>query len=155
MAERTLDEQTARRIRRTPGIVIGILALLVLAVGLTAAVDLRRLKTPRGAALAWTEAATFGDCTAFRRLSVADALDPRTGDQVCRDLRRATATARGKRSRVSLRATSVVQTGATAVVTVTVAAPDGHRTVPLHLRRRGGAWLVERAPGACGEVSCY
>jgi len=35
----------------------------VLAVGVVAAVDLRRLQTPHGTALAWTGAAIFGDCT--------------------------------------------------------------------------------------------
>lgn len=156
-AERTLDVSSARRIRRTPGVVIGILALLVLAVGVTAAVDLRRLKTPRGAALAWIEAATFGDCRAFLRLSVLD--DPhaetRTDAQVCRALRVATTKARVDASRVALRASSVDRHGASAVVTVVVTAPNAVRTVPLHLRHRGNDWLVVRSAGACGDVACY
>lgn len=156
-AELTLDVQAARRVRRTPGVVIGILALLVLAVGVTAAVDLRRLQTPRGAALAWTEAATFGDCRGFLALStVADpTTDARTDDEICRDLRRSTAPARADSTRIRLTAESVVQAGARAVVRVAAHTAEGTRTVPLSLVRRGSDWLVLRAAGACGAVACY
>jgi hypothetical protein len=156
-AELTLDVQAARRVRRTPGVVIGILALLVLSVGITAAVDLRRLQTPRGAALAWTEAATFGDCRAFLALSVVDqpTAERRTDDETCRALRSSTQQARIDSTRITLNALSVVQTGRHAVVRVEVRGPDGMREVPLTMVKRGADWLVIRAAGACGDVPCY
>jgi len=156
-AERTLDVHAARRIRRTPGVVIGILALLVLAVGVTAAVDLRRLQTPRGAALAWTEAATFGDCGGFLALSVpSDATsERRNDDEICRALRSSTAEARTNATRIALQARSVQQRGRRASVSIDVRGPGGVRLVTLQLVRRGSHWLVLREPGACGAVSCY
>ena len=155
-AERTLDAQAARRIRRTPAVVIAITALLILAVGLTAAVDLRRLHTPRGAALAWTEAAVFGDCRAFlslSRLTVA-ADETRTDDEICRALRKATAQARTDASRISIRAVSVDRQGDRATVVVDVRRPEGTRRPVLKLVRRGEKWLVLREPGACDVLAC-
>lgn len=154
-AERTLDASAARRIRRTPWIIIGIVALLVLAVGITAAVDLRRLQTPRGAALAWTEAATFGNCRAFFALSrPSDPLaDRRTDDDLCRALRDASAPARADVTRVSITPRSVVQHGRSAVVLLDVRDPRGTRTIRLDLVHRGNDWLVLR--GACGDTTCY
>jgi hypothetical protein len=156
-AERTLDVQAARRIRRTPGVVIGITSLLVLAVGSTAAVDLRRLQTPRGAALAWAEAATFGDCRGF--LALSEVYDPtnerRTEEEICRALRAATESARANSTRITIGARSVVRAGNRAVVRVEVRGPDGSREVPLSMVRRGADWLVVRAAGACGDVGCY
>jgi hypothetical protein len=105
-AERSLDAQTARRVRRTPGVVIGILALLVLAVGLTAAVDLRRLQTPRGASLAWTEAAVFGDCRTYFALSRPVDVDARSERDQCRQLRRSNGRRAGRLRRVLLHADS-------------------------------------------------
>lgn len=153
VAERSLDVQTARRVRRTPGVVIGIIGLLVLAVGVTAAVDLRRLQTPRGAALAWTEAATFGDCRAFLSLSTADVGDRRTDDDVCRTLRAATATARSEASRTRVIARSVRQQGRSAVAVMAVQVPAGTTVGTLRLVRRGHAWRVLRGP--CDDLSCY
>jgi hypothetical protein len=129
----------------------------VLAVAVTAAVDLRRLQTPRGAALAWTEAATFGSCRAFLALSRPDdpLADRRTDEEICRSLRAATAKARSDVTRISLKARSVVQHGGTAVVVIDVRGPDGSRSVRLDLVRRGDAWLVVRRAGACGDVGCY
>lgn len=156
-AELTLDVQAERRIRRTPAVVIGITALLVLAVAVTAAIDLRRLQTPRGAALAWAEAATFGDCRGFLALSVVDepTNDRRTDDEICSSLRRSTETARANSTRITLTARSVVQAGRRAVVRVETRGPDGTREVPLSLTRRGSDWLVIRQAGACGDVACY
>jgi hypothetical protein len=156
-AERSLDVQAARRIRRTPGVVIAILALLTLAVGVTAAVDLRRLHTPRGAALAWTEAATFGNCRAFLALSRPD--DPtaerRTDDEICRSLRAATEQARSDVTRIKITPRSVERHGGTAVVVIDVRGPDGTRQLRLDLVHRHDEWLVVRQAGACGDVSCY
>lgn len=154
-AERELDVHAARRIRRTPSVVIGILGLLVLAVGIISAVDLGRLQTPRGAALAWTEAATFGDCHAF--LSLSRTTDPAADgstDEICRALRASTARARSEANRIRLTAKSVERHARDAVVTVQVTGPDGARTLPLHLVERGDRWLVLRQPGACDDLAC-
>lgn len=148
VAERTLDLEAARRVRRTPGVVVGITGLLVLAVGVTAAVDLQRLKTPRGAALAWSQAAAFGDCRAYRVLST-----PAPG-RSCRELRDATAAARARPSDIALRATSVRAYGATADVTIEVRDPTGTRVVALHLVRRHGDWLVRTPSGGCPALRC-
>ena len=157
LAERALDVQAARRIRRTPGVVIGIVGLLVLAVGVTAAVDLRRLQTPRGAALAWVEAATFGDCRGFLALSVPrdPTAEARTDADICHALRSATADTRSHASRVTLTARTVRQRGRTASVGIDVRAPDGVRQVTVDLVQRGGHWLVLRNAGACGATACY
>lgn len=155
-AELTLDVQADRRIRRTPAVVIAITALLVLAVAITAAVDLRRLQTPRGAALAWAEAATFGDCSRFLTLSIVDepTSERRTDDEVCQALRRSTEQARADSVRITLTARSVERTGRRAVVSVETQSPDGTREVTLMLVRRGADWLVVRRAGACGDVPC-
>jgi hypothetical protein len=156
-AERSLDVQSARRMRRTPGVVIAILLLLTLAVGITAAVDLQRLHTPRGAALAWTEAATFGNCRAFLELSRPG--DPtaerRTDDEICQALRASTAEARADVTRISITPRSVERRGRTAVVVIDVRGPSGSREVHLDLVHRGDEWLVVRGAGACGELTCY
>lgn len=156
-AERSLDVQAARRIRRTPGVVIAILALLTLAVGVTAVVDLRRLHTPRGAALAWAEAATFGNCRAFLALSRPDdaAAERRTDDELCQALRAATEQNRNDVTRISLSPRAVEQHGSAAVVVIDVRGPDGSHEVRLQLVRRGDEWLVVRAADACAGVTCY
>lgn len=156
-AELTIGVHDAKRIRRTPGVLIGVTGLLVLAVGATAAVDLRRLQTPRGAALAWTEAAVFGDCRAFLALSrVTDpAAERRNDDEICRDLRAATAQARANSTRIDLRPRSVDQRGRTAVVTIDVRGPDGTSAATVRLVHRGDDWLAVRRPGACAAVGCY
>jgi hypothetical protein len=143
--------------RRTPGVVIAILLLLTLAVGVTAAVDLRRLHTPRGAALAWTEAATFGNCHAFLALSRPDhpTAERRPDDEICRSLRASTAKARSDVSQIALTPKSVEQHGATAVVVIELRDPQGTRDVRLDLVRDGDRWLVVRRSASCDDVSCY
>ncbi|MDT7544558.1 MAG: hypothetical protein QOE99_668 [Actinomycetota bacterium] len=153
-AERGLDVQTARRVRRTPGVVIGILALLVLAVGVTAAVDLRRLQTPRGASQAWTEAATFGDCRAYFALSRAAEADARSESDQCRQLRRSTADARAQSAAYSFTPVAVERHGRTATVVMRLRRPGGTVTAELHLVRRNSDWLVLREPPTCGVVGC-
>ena len=134
-SEQELYTKTAVRLRRTPGIVIGILALLILAVGLTSAVDLRRLQTPRGAALAWVESAVFGDCRAFLALSRPVAAEPRSSDELCSALRRRTASARATLSGIRIELGQVRQQGPAASVRVVVGRQDGVREVPLRLVR--------------------
>lgn len=154
-AERILDVQAARRIRRTPWILIGLTALLVLAVGVTAAVDLRRLQTPRGTALAWTQAAVFGDCRAYLVLSAPPdpAGDRRTDDELCGMLRASTAPARSQARQITLTAGPVERRGGTASVTVAVHRPEGTQRVALRLRRSGEGWVVLREP-ACVVLGC-
>lgn len=157
-AEGKLDAYYAARRRRGPVVLLATVLVLTLAVGVIAAVDLRRLQTPRGTALAWTGAAVFGDCTAYDRLSVRDpdALRPerRTDSEVCRDLRRQTADARENAARIGLDVTSVARRGREATVGVEVRRPDGTDRVDLPLVRRGDGWAVVRTPEVCLAVGC-
>jgi hypothetical protein len=152
--ELRMGAQTAQRVRRTPGVVIGITALLVAAVGVTAAVDLRRLQTPRGASLAWTEAALFGDCRAYFALSRPVDAETRSRDDLCRELRSSTADARANSAEISVTPASVEQEERTATVAVDVGRPEGVRRAQLHLVRRGHDWLVLREPASCDVVGC-
>jgi hypothetical protein len=156
VAERKLDVGYGKRIRRTPGVVIGITALLTLAVGITAAVDLNRLQSPRGASLAWTEAAVFGDCRAYLALSrpVDKATERRSDDEICRALRRKTENARNNSTRITIEAGTAQQTGRTATALVSVEKPEGTVRVELHLVRRADDWLVLRDEVACGQIGC-
>ena len=147
--ERSLEPQKARSIARGPIGLIGVCVVLSLAVGTVAAVDLRRLQTPRGTALAWTGAAVFGDCTAYERLSFGD-FDERT----CRDLLASTEEARQDSSRYGIDVVSVEQRGREATVQVEVRTPDGTERVDLPLRRKGDGWGVELTDEVCDAVGC-
>ena len=129
--------------RRTPAVVIAVVGLLVLAVALTAAVDLRRLQTPRGAALAWTEAAVFGNCHAYLSLSRAGT-DQRPDNEVCAELRRVTAQARSHTEQYSFRVLSVHRRGRTATVRIELRQPQGVTSVDLQLVRQGHRWVAPR-----------
>jgi xanthosine utilization system XapX-like protein len=156
-AELSLDAQAARRIRRTPAVLIAITGVLVVLVGITAVIDLRRLHTPRGAAIAWVEAATFGDCPAYLSLSrpAANGDAQRTDDEVCVALRSATAGARTNATRISLRPRSVEQHGRAADVIVEVRRPSGSTLVHAHLVADGDRWLVVLDQTVCAEAGCY
>lgn len=155
-AERTLDVQRARRLRRTPLVLIGLIGALVLLVAITAAIDLRRLQTPRGAALAWTEAATLGECRGY--LALSRPVDPlserRTDDQLCRALRARTAEVRNRGVPVRIRPLRVQQGGRTATVDVRVAKGDATYDAHLSLVREGAKWRVLRDEVACAAVGC-
>ena len=153
-AERTLERGQRKRMRRTPAVVVGITGLLVLAVGVTAAVDLHRLQTPRGASLAWTEAAVFGNCRAYQALSQPVGREVRPDDAVCRALHARTAAARDNPDRFDVQAGAVDRTGPRATVLVRVRRPDGTTQVGLHLVQRGDDWLVLLDSAACGQVGC-
>ena len=153
-AERTLDRGYRKRIRRTPGVVVGITGLLVLAVGVTAAVDLHRLQTPRGASLAWTEAAVFGNCRAYLALSQPVGAESRSDDEVCRALHARTKAARDDPQKFDVEAGSVEQHGRTAKVLVRVTRPDATTQVALDLVRRGDDWRVLLDATACGQIGC-
>ena len=146
-AERALEPQRQRSIARGPIGLIAVLLLLSLAVGIVAAVDLRRLQTPRGTALAWTGAAVFGDCTAYDRLSVG-----RDGDVPCTALRERTEEARSTAAQIGIDVLSVEQRGREASVEVEVRRPSGTRRAVLPLQRKGDGWAVVLGATACGLV---
>lgn len=156
-AERSLEVINARRVRRGPEVLVGVLVLLALGVGVVAAVDLRRLMTPSGTALAWTGAAVFGDCTAYERLSVAEpgaAPDGRSGAERCRDLSARTDPARQASSSYGIDLLSVVRDGRRAQAQVRVTSPDGVDDARLQLVRAGDGWAVVRTVATCRAVGC-
>ena len=155
-AELTLGAGDARRIRRTPAVVIGIIGFLIIAVGFTAATDIRRLQSPRGASLAWTEAAVFGDCRAYVELSrpVDPTTERRSDSELCRALRRGTEDARANSTRIQILPGRVERRGDTATTYVDVRRPEGDVEVQLRLVKRGDDWLVLRDATACGVLDC-
>ena len=156
-AERSLDVVNARRVRRGPETLIAVLVLLSLGVGAVAAVDLRRLMTPRGTALAWTGAAVFGDCTAYDRLSVPaprPTADRRSQAQRCLALRRATQDARDESGRVGIDLLRVQEVGREASALVRLSRPQGVALVQLELVREGAGWAVVRTDATCRVVGC-
>ena len=128
--------------------------MLSLAVGVVAAVDLRRLQTPRGTALAWTGAAVFGDCEAYRRLSISDVPDGRSSERLCQDLREETEPAREQAARIGIDVLSVEQRDREATVEIRVRRPDGTETVELPLKRKGDGWGVLLTNEVCSAVGC-
>lgn len=155
-AEEKLDGYYATRRRRGPPILLGTLLALTLAVGLVAAVDLRRLQTPSGTALAWTGATVFGDCTAFLDLSTPDAAAPdrRTDDELCAALRQRSSVNRDTAAQIAIDLQEVRQVGAEATAVLSVRRPGRSDDVTLTMRRRGGGWVVVRTPGACLALGC-
>jgi hypothetical protein len=126
--------------------------VVALGVGITAAVDLRRLQTPRGTALAWTGALVFGDCTAFRRLTAGPPADAAVQ---CGELRASSETARERRSGVDFSVVQVQQQGAWAQARVHLRLPDRPAVdVPLTLRRDGARWRVELTTATCARLAC-
>jgi hypothetical protein len=155
-AERKLEGDRARSVSRGPVTLVAVLVALSLAVGITAAVDLRRLETPLGTALGWTGAAVYGDCEAYLRLSEADPLVPelRSDAEVCEALQARTAEARAMPASIDIRADAGPQTGDVAEVPVTITRPGGARSIVLPLQRRGGDWRVVRSADVCRVVGC-
>jgi hypothetical protein len=147
--ERSLEPQKARSIARGPIGLIGVCLVLSLAVGAVAAVDLRRLQTPRGTALAWTGAAVFGDCTAYERLSFGD-----LSERDCLQLREATQEAREQAATIGIDVLSVEQRGREATVRVEVRRGDDAEQVDLPLRRKGDGWAVELTEEVCDAIGC-
>lgn len=157
-AERKIEPQKARSIARGPIGLVGVLVVLVLAVGVVAAVDLERLQTPRGTALAWTGAAVFGDCRAYSQLSVPDGEETRSEDEVCGELRVLTEPAREQAAQIGIDLLSVKQRGRAAIAEVELRRPQGERVrterVELPLRREGDGWVVVRTDEVCDVVGC-
>jgi hypothetical protein len=150
------DPEAVRKARRQRALLLLVVNALVLAVGLVASVDLRRLRTPGGTALRWVQSAVFGDCADYLDFSVPDASapDPRSRAELCQDLRQATAQARNEQLRIGLHLGSVTREAADATVAVTLTR-DG-KAVPLsvHLVRRSGRWRVLRDAATCSSVGC-
>jgi len=154
--ERSLEPQRKRSIARGPIGLIAVLLLLSLAVGVVAAVDLRRLQTPRGTALAWTSAVVFGDCTAYERLSLPPdgAGEVRSDQEVCADLRRQTQEARDASAAYGVELLAVDEQGDSATARVRVTRPDDVVELPLELRRSGDGWAVVRSYDVCLQLGC-
>lgn len=134
---------------------VALLNALILGIAFTAVVDLRRLETPGGTALRWVEAAVFGDCTDYLTFSTpGGALDGRSRDQLCADLRAATAGARNERLRIGLRLKGVRTSGATAHVRLELTRHDRPSVLEVDLVRRAGRWRVLRDAVTCGSVGC-
>lgn len=145
--------RTAATVRRGPVSLVAVMLLVALAVGVVAAVDLRRLQTPRGTALAFTGAAVFGDCTAYRELSVGR--DEGDEDARCLELRRLTEDNRARAGDVEITLVSAAERGDGARAVVRVRRPDEPaREVPLQLRRRGGGYAVELTEPTCAVLPC-
>lgn len=155
-AEAAAERARQRRARRQPLLLLALLNVLVLAVAATVVVDLRRLATPQGTGLAWTQAAVFGDCVAYLKLSEPDPAlpDRRTDQEICEDLNQATRTARTEVARIGLRPVGRDVRGASAVVRVRLTRPEGDVTVQLDLRRSHGRWRVVRDATTCASVGC-
>jgi hypothetical protein len=153
--ERKNEARTAKQVRRTPVVVVGLLVVLTFAVGITAAIDLRRLDTPAGAAQGWVTATLAGDCARYRLLSTPDEPESRGEQQLCDDL--ADATREGLASAVRTRVRvvgDVVQEGGLARVSVELA-PEGGTAVVKELRMVDrDRWRVVRDAAACALVRC-
>ena len=156
VAERKLDAYYDRRRRRGPPILLGTLLLLTLAVGVIAAVDLRRLQTPRGTALAWTGAPVYGDCTAYLDLSVPDAggTETRSDDQLCASLRQRSAAARAAAGQIGIDLVDVREAEDQATAVISVRRPGRSDDITLTMRRSGGGWAVLRTPAVCLALGC-
>jgi hypothetical protein len=154
--ETSLEPQRQLSVARGPIGLIGVLAVLCLAVGVVAAIDLRRLQTPEGAALSWTGAAVFGDCTAFqeRSVPVPGRPDPRSAAERCDDLQEQTQPAREESARYSIEVLSVQEREGAATVRIRIGRPDDTSTVDLLLEERDEGWVVLRTAEACRAVRC-
>lgn len=150
--EAAAEAKRRARLRRQPLILIALTAALVVGTGLVASVDLRRLQTPQGVALRWTQAAVFGNCDDYLRFSTGALDRPRA--EVCRALRSATQEARQDNASVGLRVERVTTRGTSALVVLGVTRQEGARTAELDLRRVGGRWRVVRDALSCAVVGC-
>lgn len=157
-SEASLQGYYATRRRRGPPILLATVLVLTLAVAIVVAVDLRRLQTPRGTALAWVGAAIFGGCQNYDELSVAApgaTPDPRSDRARCLALTRQTEANRRQAARITIDAGRVVQQGRRATVEMTVVRPDAGRfLLSVPLRRAGDGWVVVRTPAVCRAVAC-
>jgi hypothetical protein len=142
----------ARRARARWQVLILLLVIdvLVLAVGLISMVDLRRLQTPEGTALRWVQASVVGSCDDYLDYSVAspDRPDPRTEDEICRDLRVRAKKDSGQTYDLRLKAVNATK------VQISLTRGDRTADVEVDLVRRDGAWRVLRNALTCDSVGC-
>ncbi|HWH28880.1 MAG TPA: hypothetical protein VNU26_07955 [Mycobacteriales bacterium] len=148
-AEQKNEQRKAATVRRGPTSLVAVCLGVALVVGVTAAIDLRRLQSPRGASLAWVSAAVFGDCTAYRQLSTAG-LD----DDECLELRKRTEDARDEPDEIDIAVVEVVDDGDRARSVVRVRTDGRERRLRLDLRRIDGDWRVEPDEAVCQAVYC-
>jgi hypothetical protein len=150
------DPALLRRARRQRVLLLVVINALVLAIGVVASIDLRRLATPGGTALRWVQSAVFGDCGDYLGFSVADpsAAETRSPDELCRDLRQATAQARADQLRIGLRLGPVTRMGQRALAHITLTRAGKDTTVTVHLVRRHDHWRVLRDAATCASVGC-
>jgi hypothetical protein len=156
-AEQKLEADRQRSIARGPIGLLGVLIVLSLAVGIVAAIDLRNLRTPRGTALAWTSAAVFGDCEAYRRLSVPSDRVPeggRSDDEVCDALRAQTAEARENSASIGFEVLDITEIGRDARAQLRIRRGDRTQQIVLILLRRDDGYVVVRTPQVCAVVGC-
>jgi hypothetical protein len=154
-AEGSRSGRSAATAKRGPISLIAVLLGVALAVGVVAAIDLRRLNTPTGTALAWTSAAVFGECTRYLDLSRPADTAEDNPDEQCRALQQRTEPARESAGEVEIEVTAVEQDGDEAVATLRLARPERRTvTVPLPLRRSGDGWVVLRDEQVCAEIGC-
>jgi hypothetical protein len=151
-AEAAAETRRRARMRRQPLLLIGLVGALVLGVGVVASIDLRRLRTPEGVALRWTQAAVLGDCKDYVHYSTGS--EDRPQAQLCRDLRAATEDARQHNAEIGLRVRAVERHGSSAVVLLDVTRSSDLRHARLDLHRSAGRWLVVRDGTTCGVVTC-
>lgn len=156
LASEAPDPALLRRARRQRLLLLVVINSLVLAIGLVAAVDLRRLRTPGGTALRWVQSAVFGDCADYLSFSVpaGDVSDNRSPDELCQDLRQATAQARADQLRIGLHLGTVRHDTRTAVASITLTRDGTPTTLQVHLVRRDGRWRVLRDAATCASVGC-
>ncbi|HUR14386.1 MAG TPA: hypothetical protein VM097_07820 [Mycobacteriales bacterium] len=150
------DIDLTRRARRQRLLLLVVVNALVLAIALVAAVDLRRLATPGGTALRWVQAAVFGDCADYLEFSVAtaDVSDSRSPDELCQDLRQATAQARADQLRIGLHLGAVSHDDRTATASVTLTRDGAPTALKVRLVRDEGRWRVLRDAATCASVGC-
>jgi hypothetical protein len=155
-AEEALEPTRLARQRRQPLILIALVNVLVVGVAVTAVIDLRRLHTPGGTALKWTQAAVFGVCDDYLSYSVADpsVRDSRSRAQLCQDLRSSTEATRQQSGKVGLRLEHVDARGTRATAQLLLTRDGKGTTVSMQLEERGGRWRVVRNALTCGSVGC-
>jgi hypothetical protein len=154
-AEATKSGRSAATARRGPISLIAVLLGVSLAVGTVAAIDLRRLQSPTGAALAWTGAAVFGNCTAYRELSLATPPDTASAQEQCDALRARTEPAREQGDDVQIEVLEIEEDGETAEALVRVGRPEEPVVdVRMPLQRVDEGWLVLLTDEVCAAIGC-
>jgi hypothetical protein len=135
---------------------LAVINALTLAVGLVASVDLRRLATPGGTALRWVQAAVFGDCADYLEFSVPapDNADPRSDEELCKDLHASTADARRDQLKIGLHLGKVMKSATESLVQISITRDDASTPVSVHLVRRDDHWRVVRDEATCSSVGC-